>query len=141
MTTARQWLVAALEEYGAGAKTALGYGQFHVRPEHPLLERMEKERRRRQEMATPEGRWRLKLDGYNEDQYLGEVRANIVNSGLEDREERRAFIRVIVGTGMVSSWKKGRPVSPDTKTGAKKLKEAARAVLRAAEELGVDIPQ
>ena len=56
MTTARRWLVAALEEYGAGAKTALGYGQFHVRPEHPLFERMEKER-------VDGRRWRLRKGG------------------------------------------------------------------------------
>lgn len=140
VATAREWLVSALDEYGAGAKTALGYGQFRVDPKHQFLEVLEQERLRREAMATPEGRWRLKLKGLTEDELLEAVLDNLIKTPLDD-PEKRAFVRVVLETGMVTAWRKGKPTNPRTGAGAKKLKEYAKKVRQAAQELGVEIPQ
>lgn len=137
---ARQWLVAALDEFGVGAKTAIGYGRFLVQPD-PLLERLEREREEREAMSSPEGRWRLRLRGRTEQELVDTARKNLLSSPLEDPEELRGFIRVILETGKVSAWRRGEKTDPRTSTGDRKLKELARAVRAAAIELGVELPQ
>ena len=137
----REWLTSALNEFGAGAKTALGYGQFRVQLDHPFLEKLKEQRWKREAMATPEGRWRLQLEGRTEDELLTAVRENLIKTPLTDIEDRRAFVRFVLETGMVTSWREGRPFDPSrTNTGPRKLKGYARAVRAAAEELGVELP-
>lgn len=140
LSIARECLAGALSEFGAGAKTAIGYGQFSIQSDDPFLQRLERERREREAKATPEGRWRLLVDQLTEEELLNKVQVYLVDSPLEDETERRAFVLAVLETGKVSSWRRGETTDPRTGTGGRKLKERARAVRRAAEELGVELP-
>ncbi len=137
-----KWLTSALEEFGAGAKTALGYGEFRAERDHSFLQNLEKKRREREAMATPEGRWRHRLRGRSEDELLEAVLDHLIKTPLPDPEERRAFAKVILEKGMVSAWRKGVPHDPQRTRAQskKKLKERAKAVQAAVEELDAEPP-
>jgi len=79
LDAAAEWLCDALQWSGGGAKTAVGYGRFQRSDEqtHQWMERLRteerqhrEERERREAMKSPEGRWRLKLEGLSETQIL-----------------------------------------------------------------------
>jgi CRISPR-associated protein Cmr6 len=140
-STVKEWLVSALDDAGAGAKTAVGYGHFQVDPHDSTLENWQQERQRRGAMTTPEGRWRATLEGRSEQEILDAVRTHLVSSPLPDPQERRALVRVVLGTGMVPVWRRGEKVDQRTNTGAKKLKGYARSVLDSAAELGLELPR
>ena len=137
-----EWLCAALEWSGGGAKTALGYGRFrkHIDQTGQLRKRLQDEdrqrrrdREQREAMKSPEGRWRLKLEGLSEDQLLDQVRIHLEKEPLEDPRERRVFARAIPGT-LVELWRRGDKRDRQTSVGKKKLKERARQIRRALAE-------
>lgn len=133
----RAWLASALELAGAGAKTAVGYGHLREDARDTTLAGWEQERRRRIAMATPEGWWRVTIEGLSEEDLLSRVREHLVHTPQQDPTERRAFVAAVLDTGKVTSWKRGEKTDSRTATGSKKLKEAARTVLDCAAELGL----
>lgn len=129
------WLRFALAHAGAGAKTAVGYGRFSHDDQQtrdwiqrPAAEaRRRREERERQEAAkTPEGRWRLKMQGRSEAEILDLVRIHLEKEPLKDPDEQRAFARAVQSTGLPEQWREGRKQEPQTNIGKKKLKERAR---------------
>ncbi len=136
------WLRSALEWAGAGAKTAVGYGRFRrdqertdewtrrLRRLRDELRRRRRERERREAAKTPEGRWRMEIEGRPESEILELVRIHLERDPLEDAEERTAFAKAVLETGFVESWYRGRKHSPQTLVGKKKLKQRARLVRR-----------
>jgi CRISPR-associated protein Cmr6 len=137
-----QWLSEALAGAGAGAKTAVCHGRFRheeasTRRWSELLTEEEHQRReeaRRAEAArTPEGRWRLALEGMTEAQVLEHVRVHLEKEPLSEPRERRAYARAVEALGWPARWLKGET---QTQVGTKKLKERARLVRQVAEEEG-----
>ncbi|MFS8499751.1 MAG: type III-B CRISPR module RAMP protein Cmr6 [Micromonosporaceae bacterium] len=136
-----EWMTSALDSAGAGAKTAIGYGQFTVDEEHPFAARRREARRQREAQATPTGRWRQRLAGCTEEELLSAVREHLIENPLSDPDERRAFVQVIVETGKVASWRRGEKTEARTGTGGRKLRERGNAVRAAAEDFGIELPQ
>ena len=135
LDTVSVWLRSALTWAGAGAKTAVGYGRFRRDDEQTTRwmrrlsdeDRERGEARARQEaMRSPEGRWRLKLQGLTEAEILDLVRIHLEKEPLEDPIERRAFADAVSSTGMVQHWRRGNKKDSRTRLGKKKLKERAR---------------
>lgn len=129
-------LESALEWSGAGAKTAVGYGRFRrdAKKTHDFEKQLEDEERRHSEelerkeaMKSPEGRWRFKLKDLSETELLDKVRINLEKERIEDREERRAFAKVVWDTGFPEFWQKGIPKT-QTNVGKKKLKQRAQLI-------------
>jgi len=139
--TVKHWLISALEQCGAGAKTAVGYGHFQEDAQNPTLRDLRRECQMRKVMATPEGRWRHQLEGRTEEEILQAVRKHLKTEQLTDPAERQAFVRAVLDTGMVASWKRGDKTDKNTSHGGKKLKTYARLVLDAAAEFGLEPPQ
>ncbi len=137
----KDWLTSALTDAGAGAKTAVGYGQFRVDKQDTTLADWQRERRQREAGATPEERWRVKLEGRTEEEILDVVREHLDKNPLPDLEDRQALVRVVLDTKMVKSWKRGERVEESTRPGPKKLKAYAQAVLKHAAEFGLEPPQ
>jgi CRISPR type III-B/RAMP module RAMP protein Cmr6 len=136
--TVKTWLRDALEHIGVGAKTSLGYGQFVLDQDgQRMVDGWRREREQKAAMATPEGRWRLKLDGRSEDEVLDLVRTEL--DAISDPIEKRAFVRTVLDKGWVEKWSRGEKNFPDTHAGKKKLKDYAKAVLAAAAELRIDV--
>ncbi|MCY4560563.1 MAG: type III-B CRISPR module RAMP protein Cmr6 [Chloroflexi bacterium] len=138
----------ALAWAGAGAKTAVGYGHFNrdATETNRLLERisearriLEEERRRSEANKTPEGRWRLEVEGLSELGVLDLVRTKLGSNGLEDAAERHACAAAIVSIHgeMVSLWGDGKKQAAATNVGSKRLRERAAQVKAA---LGGDDP-
>ena len=136
LDTVSAWLRDALEWAGGGAKTAVGYGRFHHDEEQTRqwVQRAREEERRRQEaekreqaMKSPEGRWRIKLQGLSEAEVLDLVRVRLEREPLEDPRERQAFARA-VPSRWIQGWRQGRKQDPQTGVGKKKLKERAALV-------------
>jgi CRISPR-associated protein Cmr6 len=129
------WMIAALESAGAGAKTAVGYGRFSYDQaatkqwRERLLEN-ERARRtaalRRELERTPEGRWRLLLEGKPEAEILELVRLHLEKDPIVDPFERAAFISAVNATDLPELWRKGKKRERATQVGEKKLKERAR---------------
>lgn len=141
------WLRSALENVGGGAKTAVGYGRFTFDGEatRRLHERtVAEERRQREErarqaaMSSPEGRWRLRLQGLSETEILDLVRIHLEKEPLQDPGERLAFVRMVLDTDLVEHWRRGRPRDSQTGVGRKKLKERAGLIAGALAELESD---
>ena len=135
LDTVSVWLRSALTWAGAGAKTAVGYGRFRHDDEQTtrLMQRLSDEDRERSEdrarqeaMKTPEGRWRLKLQGLTEAAILDLVRIHLEKEPLEDPVDRRAFADAVNSTGFVQHWRRGNKKDPRTPLGKKKLRERAR---------------
>ena len=129
------WLRSALSCAGAGAKTAVGYGRFRRDDEQTShwMQRPAAEARRRREKQerleaakTPEGRWRLEIQGRSEAEILDLVRIHLEKEPLKDPDERRAFNRAVQSTGLIEQWREGRKQEPQTNIGKRKLKERAR---------------
>jgi CRISPR-associated protein Cmr6 len=138
VATVRTWLVNALQEMGVGANTALGYGQFVPDPRaQGTLDGWRREREQKAAMATPEGRWRYRLQGRSEQEVLDLVRTEL--DAISDSDEKRAFIRAVLDTGWVAKWSRGEKNFAQTPTGKDKLKQRARAILAAAGELGIEL--
>ena len=134
------WLKDALAWAGAGAKTAVGYGRFHV--ESSGLEKLQQhlsqqnktrssERKRCEMMRSPEGRWRLELQELSEENLLEKIRIYLEKHRIQDPIERQAFACAVESVGNVSSWEVGTPQEPQTHVGKKKLQERARLVREA----------
>ena len=137
LDTVSGWLRFALEWWGGGAKTAVGYGRFHHDGEQTRrwTQRLgDQNRRRREERAhkeaikTPEGRWRLKLEGQSEAEVLDLVRVHLEKEPLTDPVERRAFADAVLSSypDWVASWRRGNKQNQQTSLGKKKLRERAR---------------
>lgn len=135
LDTVSAWLRSALACVGAGAKTAVGYGRFRHDDEQSThwMRRLSDEDRERSEkraqqeaMKSPEGRWRLKLQGLTEAQILDLVRIHLEKEPLEDPVERRAFADAVSSIDMVQYWRQGKKKDPRTSVGKKKLRERAR---------------
>ena len=143
LDTVFDWLRSALAWAGGGAKTAIGYGRFREDHEqtNSWIERVRIEDQRRQEeearkeaMATPEGRWRMEIEGSSETEILELVRVHLEKEPLEDPVERRAFARAVVSMDVVKHWRRGSPRDAQTNVGKKKLKERARLIDQALAE-------
>jgi hypothetical protein len=129
------WLLSALEFAGAGAKTAVGYGRFSYDPTATKQWRdqvLEKEREqragvlRRELERTPEGRWRLLMEGKSEAEILDLVRVHLEKEPIANSFERTAFINAVNASGLPELWRKGKKRERTTQVGEKKLKERAR---------------
>ena len=136
LDTLSVWLRDALQWAGAGAKTSVGYGRFRHDEERTRdwMQRVRDEDDRRREaagrqeaMKSPEGRWRITLQGMSEAEVLDLVRVHLEKEPLEDPRERRAFARA-VPTEWIQQWRKGKKQDPQTGVGKKKLKERAALV-------------
>ena len=144
LEAASAWLRKALAWAGAGAKTAVGYGRFRCDDAETtrLTERLRLEDRQRREelerreaMRTPEGRWRLELQGLSEAAILETVRIHLEKNPLEDVRERKHFAQAVVSTGLLERWRRGTAGDPRTPLGKKKLRERARLLDSALEDL------
>ncbi len=135
------WLREALEWAGGGAKTAVGYGRFRhcegrTRDLAQALENEERARREEQErerlQETPEGRWRLKVEGRSEFEILDMVRIRLEKERLADPEERQAFAHAVstLYPDWIERWRRGDRNDRETKVGSKKLKERAHLLDR-----------
>lgn len=121
------WLAGALGEHGAGAKTAVGYGRFEAADAttHALRQRVAArvaEAQRAIDSATPEGRWRIELDGKSESDIVELVRRNLKEDQLTAALDRRAFADVVLAGPFANHWRRG-VARPGVQTGGKKLKE------------------
>jgi CRISPR-associated protein Cmr6 len=129
------WLAGALGEHGAGAKTAVGYGRFATADAttQALRQRVAAraaEAQRAVDLATPEGRWRIKLDGKNESDVVELVRRNLKENQLTAALDRRAFADVVLAGPFASHWRRGN-ARPGVRTGGKKLKELYQLLVAA----------
>ncbi|MBN1457950.1 MAG: type III-B CRISPR module RAMP protein Cmr6 [Armatimonadetes bacterium] len=138
------WLRSALLWAGGGAKTAIGYGRFRENQEqtNSWVERVrnddrcrQKEEARLEAMGTPEGRWRLKIEGRSEAEILELVRMHLEKEPLADPIERRVFARAVLSTDLVKHWRRGRARDTQTNVGKKKLKERASLLDEALNEV------
>lgn len=136
------WTRSALEWLGGGAKTAVGYGRFWHDERHTdaLLRlvteqqrEVEEQRRRQGAMATPEGRWRLRIEGRSEEEVLDLVRIHLGVAPLTDQVELDAFVEAVRSTGLVEYWRRGQVRDPRTNIGQKKLRQRARLLDQATE--------
>ncbi len=125
--TAWGWLGQALACLGAGAKTAVGYGRF-ARDDR-LTARLESR------LGEAEGRGAGAEPALSEAELLDEIRRRLEKGELADPAERAAWAREMLRRHgeWVAAWKRGRKVDPATQLGARKLKERARLLARAAE--------
>jgi CRISPR-associated protein Cmr6 len=134
-----EWLCAALESAGAGAKTSVGYGRFRF--DQPKTKqqkaKLDKERDAQAETArqaelqrTPEGRWMLLLEGKTEEHILEMVRIHLEKQLIPDSDERTSFAKAVSATGLPALWRKGQKQDSMTKVGSTKLKERAKLVER-----------
>jgi CRISPR-associated protein Cmr6 len=136
-----RWLTSALGERGAGAKTAVGYGRFaraDAATQH-LQQRVaahQAEARRAADLQTPEGRWRVALDGKPEPDVVGLVRQHLKDGKLTDPTDRRNFARAALAGPFAPSWRAGKPATQGLRQGAvpgsDKLKELHRLLVAAA---------
>ncbi len=126
-----RWLEEALVWAGAGAKTAVGYGRFEpleLKTSQCIELLKEKKICRRQRLAeTPEERWLVEVERCDEGKVLTLVRVNLINGGLQNPVERRAFIAAVEATGYVDCWRRGK-AKTSTGRGKKKLKEYGRLI-------------
>jgi CRISPR-associated protein Cmr6 len=129
------WLMRALGFGGAGAKTAVGYGRFSYDQaateewRHRLLESAWARRAeavRRELERSPEGRWRLLLEGKSEAEILELVRLHLEKDPISDAFERTAFVNAVNATALPELWRKGKKRERATQVGEKKLRERAR---------------
>jgi CRISPR-associated protein Cmr6 len=134
----RDWLHAALETAGGGAKTAAGYGRFQPDPVRTAeqvravanADRAAHDRREREQaMATPEGRWRLEITEATEKEVLELVRWHLEVKPLPDPVERSAFVRAVRETGYPARWRRGEKGDRAIETGAKRLRALARLLV------------
>lgn len=141
MNTLWNWLCSATELNGVGAKTAIGYGRFTYDDKQTLnYARLQKNRYlqhheellKQEAMRSPEGRWRLKIDGKSELDVLEMVRIYLEKEPLEDSFERKAFSQAVVSIypEWVRLWKRGEKGESKTNVGEKKLKERANVIYR-----------
>ena len=77
-------------------------------------------------MRTPEGRWRLELQGLSEAEVLNQVRVHLEKEPLADARDRCAFANAVRSMDFVGHWRNGRTQDPQTGVGKKKLKERVR---------------
>ena len=135
LSTVETWLRDALAWAGAGAKTAVGYGRFGRDDEETARwkrrvgdedRRRREERKRQAAMRTPEGRWRLELQGLSEAEVLDQVRVHLEKEPLPDACDRRAFANAVRSMNFVGHWRNGRTQDPRTGVGKKKIKERVR---------------
>ncbi len=145
LATVADWLREALAWAGAGAKTSVGYGRFRRDDEgtRGLKQQLSDEDRRRREqrkreeaVKSPEGRWRLKIEGKTEAEVLDLVRVHLEKERLADPVERRAFANAVLSifSNWVEGWRRGRKQDPRTNVGTKKLKARARLLCSALAE-------
>ena len=143
------WIGDALAWAGAGAKTAVGYGRLNSDEQETnrLVERLAEAgrarteaKRRSEAMKTPEGRWRLEVEGLRELQLLDLVRVQLGQNGLEGWDERRALAAAIMSVhgDMVSLWKIGRKQDPNTNVGERLRKERANLIEQAIGNAGAE---
>ncbi len=126
LDTVWEWLKEALENLGAGAKTAVGYGRFV--PDEKATSTLE-------ELIHRSGQGgQAGLSGLREPELLEEIRVKLEKDGLTDPAERAAFAREVLGTyrDRINSWRRGKKTDSTTTAGAKKLKERAKLILREA---------
>ena len=124
------WLRDALAQCGGGAKTAVGYGRFgpDEKATSEWHSRLDEEQRQAEAQKSPEGRWRLKLEGKSENDILEYVRVHLEKERLNDNIERHAFVKVMLldHEEWVDLWRSGKKCNPQTRLGKKKLKERAK---------------
>ncbi len=140
LDTVSSWLRDALAWAGGGAKTAVGYGRFRTDGQklkeldrRLVQEEQERDAQRKQyeAMRSPEGRWRLRLQGLSEEELADRVRIHLEKEPIRDPNDRQAFARAVESTEAFSYWKRGKKQDSRTHTGKKKLRERARLVLGA----------
>lgn len=130
----QDWLRSALETAGAGAKTAVSYGRFQPDPDRTgrlrrAVDDADRGARRRREraqaMATPEGRWRVRIAEASEQEVQDLVREQLESGQLVDPVERVALARAVAEAGYPDLWRRGRT---GTETGERRLKQLRRQV-------------
>jgi CRISPR-associated protein Cmr6 len=127
----QNWLRGALSAMGAGAKTAVGYGRFRPDPDRTayqvreVVEADQAARKRREREATPEGRWRARVDEATEHEVQNLVREQLEAGHLTDPVERVALAWAVADAGYQEQWRQGRTV---TETGPKRLKALSRQI-------------
>ena len=137
-----RWLTAALTEQGAGAKTAVGYGRFAradrttAQLKHDVDQRRA-DARRAADLATPEGRWRVTLEGKVESAVAEAVRVQLKQGALLEPADRRHFARAVLAGAFASAWRVGKPATPGLRPGVMpggdKHKDLHRLLVEAAE--------
>lgn len=136
-----RWLASALGKTGGGAKTAVGYGRFAradaaTRQVQQRLAAHQAQARRAADLQTPEGRWRVALDGKAESGVVDLVRQQLKDGKLTDPTDRRTFARAVLEGPFAPSWRAGKPATqglrPGTLPGSDKLKELYRLLVAAA---------
>jgi hypothetical protein len=101
-------------------------------------ERVAREKRQREmAMATPEGRWRLRVMESTEENVLELVRVHLDQEPLADPGERAGLAAAVKASGHLTAWKAGNKLDQRTQTGPKKLKQRARSVITALSEAGL----
>ncbi len=133
-----EWLRAALEFSGAGAKTAVGYGRFALDESatEKLLRSVSPPVGAGDGEASVSG-WVRRIQGLAEEEVLGIVRRVMEGKEkIEDPGERQDFIEAVFATGWVPKWKQGKKTDPATQVGTKKLKERAKWLIKERENLG-----
>jgi CRISPR-associated protein Cmr6 len=137
-----RWLALALVERGAGAKTAVGYGRFatadaETQRLREQVARRRGEARRAADLQTPEGRWRVALEGKTEPDVVRFVREQIKERKLTDPAERQMLARAVLGGPFAHAWRTGKPATAGLRggviPGSDKLKELYRLVVEAAD--------
>lgn len=149
LDAAWSWIADALAWAGAGAKTAVGYGRLNsdTQETNRLVERIAEAGRARAEekrwseaMKTPEGRWRVEVEGLRELQVLDLVRVQLERNGLEDEGERRTFAAAVMSVhgDMVALWKAGRKQDAVTNVGRRRLRDRAELIEQAIGNAGAE---
>jgi CRISPR-associated protein Cmr6 len=125
---AHRWLMEALEEVGAGAKTATGYGRFVLDEEG---EKAWKAYAARERLRTggPAERMRHEVAQMSEGQLYQQAVQVFEKGALPEPGEREAFQRAARESCFVESWRRGKAVDPrQCQAGEKKLKQIARLI-------------
>lgn len=124
---AHEWLVTALVEIGAGAKTATGYGRFEI--DGAALgewEAFARELRLARGLVSPLERMRALVSKLSEKQLYEHVTRYLEKGELSDEDDRAAFRRAAREARFFACWQRGQPADPrERPAGDKKLKQAA----------------
>ncbi|MCC6558176.1 MAG: type III-B CRISPR module RAMP protein Cmr6 [Polyangiaceae bacterium] len=122
------WLLEALQEIGAGAKTATGYGRFQVDDEAEKAWRANAERERMR-LAGPVEQMRHRVAQMSEGQAYRRAVQVFEKGEPTDPAEREALRQALLESRFFTSWRRGQPLDRrECQAGEKKLKQLAAAI-------------
>ncbi|MFH0944255.1 MAG: type III-B CRISPR module RAMP protein Cmr6 [Planctomycetota bacterium] len=131
-------LADALAIFGAGAKTAVGYGRFREDAAH--LRRLEAQaearrtcRQRAREEAemhtySPERQEQIRVGRCTEQELLNRINADLLKGGLTDEQQKLNFIRAVRSTAYYRKWDETGEADPRSGLGRSRLREYLRAL-------------